>query len=329
MKLQSEQTPGLLAQAVEDVLVCPTCRGKLILEGNRSLICTGCQRYYSIKNGVPIFLSSEISLQDQEKLFRDTIAADHINRSRDDLIGLVGEHHCIPVMRSYAENFRSRLSPESWMIDVGIGYGWHWSDMVDKKVRIVGIDMSLGNLLIAKSILAEGSNVLLICADASELPIRDRSISGLWSVQTIQHFPDAVFQRFQRELNRIMSKSFIMEIFNLQPAVLHRLIYRLLGKHLHCHGHTGRWELNRLSRVEWINKWRAFRPGQANMNFRYSELFFHPDLHVRPDRYPVKLEQFISMNLYCLASLFARQGQMCIESQMSPLRPLIAKKSSA
>ncbi|MCX5829715.1 MAG: class I SAM-dependent methyltransferase [Deltaproteobacteria bacterium] len=204
------------------------------------------------------------------------------------------------------------------MLDVGIGYGWHWSEMIDENVRIIGIDMSLGNLLIAKSILGEDSNVLLVCANASELPIRDGSISGVWSVQTIQHFPDSVFERFQKEMNRILSKSFIMEIYNLQPAILHRLIYRLLGKRLHRRGHTGQWELNRLSRAEWIRKWHTFRSGQASMDFRYSELFFHPDLHVIPERYPVKLEQFISISLSRVASLFARQGQICIESRISP-----------
>jgi len=314
---QSEQNHGLLSQAIEDVLVCPACRGTLILEGNHQLICIGCDRYYPIQNGIPIFLLSGTSLQDHEKRFRDAIAAEHINRSRYDLIRLAAEHHCIPVMRLHAEHFRSRLSQKLWMLDVGIGYGWHWSEMVDEKVRIVGIDMSLGNLLIAKKILGTDSNVLLVCADASELPIRDKSISGVWSVQTIQHFPDIVFDRFQQEMNRILSATFIMEIYNLQPALLHRLIYRLFGKHLHRRGRSGEWELSRLSMVEWIKKWHAFRPERMCMDFQYSELFFHPDFHVRPERYPVRLEQFISRRLSGLASLFARQGQIRIKSRMT------------
>lgn len=318
MVSQFEQNHGLLAKAIEDVLACPVCRGALILEGNHQLLCSGCQRNYPIKDDIPIFLPSATSLQDHEKQFRDSIAEEHINRSRGDLIRLAAEHHCIPIMRMHADHFRSCLSPESWMLDVGIGYGWHWSEMVDEKVRIVGIDMSLGNLLIAKKILGKDSTVLLVCADASDLPVRDESISGVWSVQTIQHFPDIVFERFQQEMDRILSPTFIMEIYNLQPALLHRLIYRLFGKHLHRRGRIGKWELNRLSMAEWIKKWRAFRPEQARMDFQYSELFFHPDFHVRPKRYPVRLEKLITNHVSGLASLFARQGQILIESLITP-----------
>ena len=168
--------------------------------------------------------------------------------------------------------------------------------------------------MIAKKILGAKSNVLLVCADAAELPLRDHSVSAVWSVQALQHFPEVIFDRFLREMDRILTNYFNMEIHNLYPAFVCRSLYRIFGKHLHRYGNTGVMELNRLSISEWINKWKPFRPGQVRIRYGYSELFFHPDFHVRPKKYPVQLEQFIARYLPDFASLFSRQGQIRIES---------------
>lgn|GEM_PF-778367 len=305
----------LLSEAVEQILACPICKGSLNLKdiGNQ-LTCKCCQRSFPVHNGIPIFLNDKNLIQNDEKLFRDNLASKYINSEKFDLIRFAGEHHCIPVMKCLANSFRARLLSESWMLDVGIGYGWHWSDMVDTKARILGIDMSLGNLLIAKKILGADSNVLLICADAFELPICNDAIFAVWSVQTLQHFPNAVFDRFLDEMNRILKHNFRAEFYNLHPAALYRGLYGIFGKHLHRTGFTGNMELQRLSESEWIGKWKPFRPGQIRICAGYSELFFHPDFHIRPDPYPVKMEQFITEHLPGLSSLIARQNVICIES---------------
>jgi SAM-dependent methyltransferase len=305
----------LLSEAAEQILVCPICKGSLNLKdiGNK-LTCLSCQRLFPVHNGIPVFLNDEKLSQNDEKLFRDNLAAEYVSREKRDLLRFAGEHHCIPVMKRLADRFRARLLSESWMLDVGIGYGWHWSDMVDTKVRIVGIDMSLGNLLIAKKILGTDNNVLLVCADASDLPIRDNSISAVWSVQTLQHFPNVVFDCFLEEMNRLLKPSFHAEFYNLHPAALYRGLYGLFGKHLHRTGFTGNMELQRLSESEWIDKWKPFRPDQIRIRVSYSELFFHPDFHIRPDPYPVKMEQFITEHSPGLSSLIARQNVICIES---------------
>jgi ubiquinone/menaquinone biosynthesis C-methylase UbiE len=189
--------------------------------------------------------------------------------------------------------------------------------------------MSLGNLLIAKKIIGDNNDVLLVCADAARLPLKDASISGLWSVQTIQHFPDAVFDCFEREMTRILDSTFIIEIYNLNPALLYRLIYSLLCKQLHIRGRIGAMELNRLSVKEWMNKFGKFRSGPVKTSHGYSELFFHPDFHLRPTTYPLKLEKWITARLPGIASLIARQGQIRMESVGDatwPARPPVLQK---
>lgn len=253
-------------------------------------------------------------MQRDEKEFRDNLAAGQSNQTGDDLIRTAGEHHCIPIMKRLADRFRAHLAPHEWLLDVGIGYGWHWRKPSVSWGAVIGVDMSLGNLLLAQKVLDIGSNVLLVCADAARLPIRDNVISAVWSVQTLQHFPNAVFDRFLDEMNRILKPNFRAECYNLHPAALYRGLYSLFRKHLHRRGFTGNMELQRLSESEWIGKWKPFRTGQVRTHVSYSELFFHPDFHMRPDPYPVKMEQFMTEHLPGAASLIARQNVICIES---------------
>lgn len=53
-----------------EILVCPLCKGKLILEKNE-LICCFDRLAYPIRDGIPVMLENEareISLEEKEKL---------------------------------------------------------------------------------------------------------------------------------------------------------------------------------------------------------------------------------------------------------------------
>jgi uncharacterized protein YbaR (Trm112 family) len=52
-------SPELLA-----ILVCPACRAKLnYSEPAQTLTCTGCRRVYPIKDGIPVLLISEATME--------------------------------------------------------------------------------------------------------------------------------------------------------------------------------------------------------------------------------------------------------------------------
>jgi uncharacterized protein YbaR (Trm112 family) len=305
-----------LREAIENVLACPACKGHLTLgKGAVSISCTSCQRVYDIKDGIPVLLKDEALAQEEERQYRDRLAGDYSGGDRQSLMEAIGKHHCIPVMRRHAEEFRNRFKPSEWILDIGIGWGWHWANQ-ERGATLLGLDMSLGNLILAKRILGEGySNVILIRADAAALPIRTQSISGVWSVQVFQHFPQEVLHRVQNELARVLRNDFLMEIYNLNPAILHKIVYRLFRKQFHSHGKQGEMELNRLSSKEWTDIWQEFGNGSRKLSHSYSELFFHPDLRFRPHKYPIKLENVIAEYAPKLAALFARQVQIRIEAR--------------
>lgn len=321
MTLQTLQSSslqaGLLELALEQVLACPGCYGRLAFEpSGKSLRCGGCGSKTPLIEGIPVFSSSgSEDPQVEEIRFRDRLAAEELSRGTPDLLEVVGKHHCLPAMEKYAHRFRDRFSAGDWLLDIGTGYAWPWKN-AGPGPRVIGIDLSLGNLLLAKKLLADQPRpVLLICANAARLPLAGQSVRGLWSVQAFQLLPEPVFQQMQVELDRVLGKEFRTELHHLHPAPFYRLLYRIRGKRLHRRGRAGPFETNRLLPEEWIRRWDSFRGGRFKVSTGYSELFFHPELGVRPRPYPSGLERFLCRRAPAFASLFARQGCLRFENR--------------
>lgn len=305
---------ALLDAALKEILVCPDCRGTLARKPEaEALICASCAAEYPIREGVPVFTREFPDLQEEERRFRDRAAEEQLRQAGQDLRAVAGEHHCVPPMQENAGVFRSRFSRNDWILDIGTGYAWPWAGAAGGP-RVVGIDLSLGNLLLAKRLLGESAPVLLLCADAARLPLREGVIAGAWSVQAFQLLPEPVFKKMQQELDRVLKEDFLLESHHLHPAPMYRLLYRLRGRRLHRRGRAGHMETNRLSLQEWREQWASFRNGKPRISFGYSELFFHPEMRIRPRPYPVGLERWLASRLPGLASLFARQGILRVET---------------
>lgn len=45
-------------------IVCPVCRGELILRGEDRLVCTACRRGYPVRDEIPILLVDESTPED-------------------------------------------------------------------------------------------------------------------------------------------------------------------------------------------------------------------------------------------------------------------------
>lgn len=303
-----------LPQAIEEVLACPACKSHLSREdGGLTLKCCACRQSFPVFEGIPILLIGKTAAQEEERQWRDRLAAQHGKQDVAALMETIGRHHCIPLMRQRAAEFHQRFKADQWILDIGPGWGWHWANLAPG-ARVLGVDMSLHSLLIAQRLLRPGDPVVLVCADAANLPIRAGTISGGWSVQVFQHFPPEILRRVQDELERVLKDDFEMEIYNLNLPWLHRLIYPLFGKRLHRTGKEGEMMFNRYPAREWTAIWRKFRNGAPIITHRYSELFFHPEFHLRPDRYPLGLEDFLATRAPGLAALFARQLGLHLEA---------------
>ncbi len=308
-----------LAEAVQHLLACPVCRGGLSLEREDGEIrCRSCRRAYPMQDGIPVLLGGPFSLQENELSFRDAVAAIHAEDDPQTLLRVAGRHHCVPLMGKLASEFHAGFRQNDWILDIGVGFGWHWNRL-GNGAKVLGLDLSLSNLRLARRLLGhEAPHVVLVCGDAAVLPIRDRMIAGVWSVQAFQHFPLAALESVQSELDRVLRGEFRIRTHDLNPALVHRIVYGLLGKRFHRQGKADRVELNRLSACEWTERWNGFRAGRCKVTTGYSELFFHPDLRFSPDPYPLPLEQAILKRVPRAAGLLARQVEVRIEGSLAP-----------
>jgi uncharacterized protein YbaR (Trm112 family) len=50
-----------------EILACPACRAELCLkEAPERLVCSGCRRSYPIKDGIPVLLVEEATIEEEE-----------------------------------------------------------------------------------------------------------------------------------------------------------------------------------------------------------------------------------------------------------------------
>jgi ubiquinone/menaquinone biosynthesis C-methylase UbiE/uncharacterized protein YbaR (Trm112 family) len=300
--------------AIDEVLACVTCNGPLTLNDDLSAAkCVDCNATYEIKDGIFHFLVDTDSAQSEERSLRDAVMADQTQYTRDVLLKNVGRHHCLPVMAQRARRFRKEFSERDWLLDLGAGSGWYWAET--RGAGLIITDFSLQSLRVARRMLPSADKIVFVWAGAEQLPIKNNALAGVWSVQVMQHLPSEIFSKVRSELNRVLAGSWVMELYNLNPAPFHKAIYRLFGRTLPCSGRVGVMEVNRFSCNELLKIWKSFRPDQAVMSCGYSELFFHPDLRFRPPIYPLRLESGLTEHFSGLASTFARQIHIRLDSR--------------
>jgi len=242
---------------------------------------------------------------------RERVADAYHGAAPEEIMKIVSLHHSTSVMSRRAKAFRSKISQPEWILDVGSGTSYYWAGTFGGKLIL--IDFVFGNLKTAQLLLEGQGDILFVQADASRLPVKDASLSGIWSVQVTQHFPDTVMAPFLDEVKRVLKQRFLVEVYNLNPAPLHRAIYRLLGKKLHVKGWQGEMLLNRLNGEELATLWQKVLP-TGGVTIGYSELFFHPDLRMRPGGRLTTLMEALLPRLPLVVQSFARQIQITLSS---------------
>jgi len=302
----------LMKRALCEILCCPKCGGGLKYASDDSVGCDPCGHRYKVEDGIFILMPPEgLDEQREEQKIREEVAVRHTCIDLEKILHTVSRHHCIAVMSRRAGDFRSRFRPQDWVLDLGCGTSYYWRRT--KGASLMLMDFALSNLKTAKTLLGSSSGAIFVQADAGSLPIKPGSLSGIWSVQTTQHFPDSVMKAFLSNIKIILKDRFVAEIYNLNPALFYTVIYWLKGKKLHIKGNTERFVLNRLDATELIAMWGNILNG-SKFELGYSELFFHPELHFMPQsRYPVAIESLLG-RFSLFSKLFARQIHLKISS---------------
>jgi len=256
---------------------------------------------------------SDYGRQEQEKLFRDSVADRHFS----EYLLEISKHHSIPVMDSEVESFISLIPVGGVVLDIGGCWGWHWRHINQFRpdITVVIVDLIRENLMHAQGVLKDvlpKHKVFLVHGNACSLKFSDQSFDGVWSVQTTQHIPN--FLSVCTETFRVLKKNGIYWDYGLNNAFLIRQVFNLFRKPYHLNGEVaGAFFLRRVNKgvLESVTKTFKNKP-----NVRYSEILFTPEFRLplggREKSFIGRIDSFFSSKLK-FWRLLARQCSFHVE----------------
>ena len=230
----------------------------------------------NLKLGEDGIWSSNLPQSEQvdECKLREEVAA----KPTENYINEIAQHHSIPVMDYEVTRFLDSVKDNALILDGGGWWGWHWRKLREQKpaARVIIVDFIRSNLRHAQKMLGslEGSQVVLVHADATALPFEDDAFDAFWTVQTFQHIPN--FKLACAEAERVLKTGGIFVNYSLHITPIIRMLYKVFGKPYHIEGSLeGLFYLERAS-----NRQRDIVSSIfcAEVKDRYTEIFFHPNL---------------------------------------------------
>ena len=207
--------------ADELLYVCPRCRGSLLLEKENVIRCVSCSLDFPIHSGIPDFrIQRDDDEGETERVkrlldsyhrasFLELVELNLNPQAPDDLKELDVEYERRNVERGRERAFViSKLGfpveGGELFLDLGCGTGGALAAFSPFFSRVVGVDISLPDLILARKLLDELSidNAVLICASAEALPFPDDLFDLINATDVIEHIRDQ--KAFLREGYRVL-----------------------------------------------------------------------------------------------------------------------------
>lgn len=119
-----------------------------------------------------------------------------------------------------------------WALDIGIGTGLFLKKIIKHWALIVGIDLSLNMLRLAKRRAKNSANVELILADADYLPFKGHTFPTITAFTILQNMPDP--SKTLEEIIRVSDGVVAITVLKrkIDEAALQELLQRLDVKKL-------------------------------------------------------------------------------------------------
>lgn len=234
----------------------------------------------------------------------------------DDYLKLISNSHSIPVMDYEVRNFLLGLPENAKVLDVGGGWGWHFRNVsqIRSDVTIVLLDVVIENLRIAKDLIDdERGQIIYVHGTATNLPFKEETFDGYWSVQALQHIPN--FEGAMVEAFRILRPGGKFCNYSLQDQPLVNFLYNFLGRNAGQQQSGTSFYLNKASKDQYDLIDDIFSGGVRR---RYSEFLFNPSLRIT---FPGRANSVIGMldamisNSNPLLGFLARQQSLHVEKK--------------
>lgn len=96
----------------------------------------------------------------------------------------------------------------SKILDLGCGTGFSTKILVDKGLKVIGVDISKNMLSFAKK-----KNLNVIKSNMTSLPFKDKSFDGLISISAIQWLKSSEYNQVLKEINRVIKDKAIIQFY--------------------------------------------------------------------------------------------------------------------
>lgn len=201
---------------LQELLVCPACRGPL--GWDREITCGACGRSYPLDDGIPVMLFDRAAAEHDE--LEHLLAEEYKRRqasffNREDTAEFeTVRPHGAPAIYGwlYAERFRrsviglEQMLPGSSVLTVCGGSGMDAEFLARSGARVVNSDISLGAAKRARARAGRfGLPITCIVADVEHLPFRDRSINLVYVHEGLHHLERPTFGL--REMARVAAQA--------------------------------------------------------------------------------------------------------------------------
>ena len=252
---------------MSNVWRCPKCRGKLqeVIGGENCVVCA--THYPSIEGILDLrlpgvsWIDYEVDREAARRLVAETKNCSveetvrYVYLSQPGRVEAGADVRTRQVMeavhrrRSDLENWTKHWrSQDGYFLDLGCGPGMLLAAAAKKGMRGIGVDVSLTWLLVAQRLIrAEGGDAHLAAALAETLPLPDESVSGLASLDVIEHVADPA--PYLREINRVVQPGGCMILTTPNRFILS------------AEPHVGVWGVGWMPRV-WQKSYVRWRSGK-------------------------------------------------------------------
>jgi len=201
------------------ILVCPLCRQGL-KQQTSCFFCNKCQRKYPVKCSIPTFLSAALTddvLLSQDKWNNLYKPEDSQVNPKTDPFTLV----YLAFLTKYLPEIRQGI-----FLDLGCGPAWLSSLLAQQEQKILGVDISLQALQLAKQLFSRQKlSGDFIQADLLHLPIKDDVIRFIFSCMSLEYVRDT--SQAIKEAYRVLGKRgtiiAIVPVISLTTLTYHQL----------------------------------------------------------------------------------------------------------
>jgi SAM-dependent methyltransferase len=205
---------------------CPTCRVSLQVDQSQ-YHCSQCGRRYSSRLDIPSLVTADIQPDPREQdlierlcLMYPTATVEEMSKARlaigatnEELRQLYANYHRTLRQRgpAFLRMFQGRAAQVGWngydrhiALDIGCGIGGGVLALAREFEQVVGLDISLSSLIIARKVIEEAGlkNVTLVHASAHQLPCLAGSFDFAMAINVLEHIftPERMLSEVRRVL---------------------------------------------------------------------------------------------------------------------------------